>query len=81
MGSDEIGRGTSRGTHGRRSSPAGASREALREKGMTTQSVWLMPEIRALLDQEIEAGRFKNRSEAINHALSTVYGGKERAMS
>ncbi|KMO21325.1 MULTISPECIES: hypothetical protein [Methylobacterium] len=56
-------------------------REALREKGMTTQSVWLMPEIRALLDQEIEAGRFKNRSEAINHALSTVYGGKERAMS
>ncbi len=48
---------------------------------MTTQSVWLMPEIRALLDQEIEAGRFKNRSEAINHALSTVYGGKERAMS
>ncbi|AMB48225.1 hypothetical protein Y590_24975 (plasmid) [Methylobacterium sp. AMS5] len=56
-------------------------REALREKGMKTQSVWLMPEVRALLDQEIEAGRFKNRSEAINHALTTLYGGKERSMS
>ncbi|WP_286161904.1 hypothetical protein [Methylobacterium sp. AMS5] len=48
---------------------------------MKTQSVWLMPEVRALLDQEIEAGRFKNRSEAINHALTTLYGGKERSMS
>jgi metal-responsive CopG/Arc/MetJ family transcriptional regulator len=55
-------------------------RDALRQKGMVQQSVWLSGSTRALIDQAIEEGRFRSRSEAVDWALASVFA-KEKAMS
>ncbi len=48
-------------------------RDALRQKGMVQQTVWLSGSTRDLIDRAISEGRFKNRSEAIDWALATVF--------
>lgn len=55
-------------------------RDALRQKGMVQQSVWLSAQTRDLIDQAIEEGRFKNRSEAVDWALASSFA-KEKTMS
>lgn len=53
-------------------------REALREKGMTQQNIWLPAATRVLIDQMIEDGRFRNRSEAIDWAIQSAFGQETR---
>ncbi|WP_342111983.1 hypothetical protein [Methylobacterium sp. SI9] len=55
-------------------------RDALRQKGMVQQSVWLCASTRALIDQAIEQGRFRNRSEAVDWALASAFA-EEKSMS
>jgi hypothetical protein len=44
-------------------------REALKQKGMTQQNVWLKPSVKAVIDQAIQNGRFK----AIEWALASAF--------
>ena len=48
-------------------------REALKQKGMTQQNVWLKPSVKAVIDQAIQNGRFKSRTEAIEWALASAF--------
>ncbi|KQQ19144.1 hypothetical protein ASF53_24100 [Methylobacterium sp. Leaf123] len=55
-------------------------RDALRQKGMVQQNVWLSGSTRSLLDQQVETGRFKSRAAAIEWALESVFA-QEKSMS
>lgn len=48
-------------------------REALKQKGMTQQNVWLKPSVKAVIDQAIQNGRFRSRTEAIEWALASAF--------
>lgn len=55
-------------------------RDALRQKGMVQQNVWLSGSTRNLLDEQVEMGRFKSRAAAIEWALMSAFA-KEKTMS
>lgn len=54
-------------------------RDQKRASGFREATIWLDPETRELIDGEIEAGRFKNLSEAIGTAANRFF--KERTHS
>ena len=41
-------------------------------------NVWVPGSLRVAIDQAIESGRFRNRQEAITHALEATFAQKER---
>jgi len=54
-----------------------AHRRQRRENGLREMTIWVDEELRERLALEVEKGRFKNRSEAFNLALSTLLEGQE----
>lgn len=48
-------------------------RDALREKGLTQTNVWVPADLSAIIEREIQSGRFNNRSEAITWALTMAF--------
>jgi Arc/MetJ-type ribon-helix-helix transcriptional regulator len=53
-------------------------RKSRRERGDREMNVWVTGLIGAAIDHAIESGRFKNRQEAITHALEATFAQKER---
>ena len=53
-------------------------RKSRRERGDREMNVWVPGPLGAAIEQAIESGRFRNRQEAITHALEATFAQKER---
>ncbi|WP_147023420.1 hypothetical protein [Microvirga aerophila] len=53
-------------------------RKSRRERGDREMNVWVPGSLGAAIDHAVESGRFKNRQEAITHALEATFAQKER---
>ncbi|EIM28568.1 hypothetical protein MicloDRAFT_00027060 [Microvirga lotononidis] len=53
-------------------------RKSRRERGDHELNVWVRGPLKVAIDQAIESGRFRNRQEAITHALEATFAQKER---
>ena len=53
-------------------------RKSRRERGDREMNVWVPAPLGAAIDHAVESGRFKNRQEAITHALEATFAQKER---
>lgn len=54
-----------------------AHREQRRAEGYRETVVWLHEDVRHVIDQNIEAGRFKSQSEALGTAIEEFFVRKE----
>jgi metal-responsive CopG/Arc/MetJ family transcriptional regulator len=52
-------------------------RQQRRAEGLRETVIWLPAQVQAHIDQEIAAGRFKNRSEALSAAVERFFALKE----
>ena len=55
-------------------------RKSRRERGDREMNVWVPALLGAAIDHAVESGRFKNRQEAITHALEATFSRKERTV-
>ncbi len=53
-------------------------RRSRRERGDREMNVWVPSSLGAAIDLAVESGRFRNRQEAITHALEATFAQKER---
>ena len=53
-------------------------RKSRRERGDRELNVWIPGLLGAAIDHAVESGRFKNRQEAITHALEATFAQKDR---
>ncbi len=55
---------------------AAAWRQKREQEGLSQTQIWLPTNLRAEVDARIQAGGFRNRSEAITEALAQMIGGQ-----